>query len=255
MRKFVSVLLLLGVITVFTACGGRGEPVPSSRISSAAPATLALPEPSVPPVEPSPAFQGIPPEPEETGQAELDFLTDEQMTLYQSAQKFSRNGGWSEPMSFITKYGCKYGGSVSIEGQPVNFSLVEGKYRNYDDFYAMVQGIFTEDCLKLMSVDHSFVSYNGQLAVSESGFGGTFEVSDVPDTYRLIQKTDTLIEFVVVAHYTNLQENESDEDYMARRAISFDQLIEYPTRLVLTDAGWRVDELYSPNQCRHLFTD
>ncbi len=185
-------------------------------------------------VDPCPQMEQLP---DAAYMTSLDFLTDEQLELYQTAQEWA---------SWIL------GGSANLTGtwkwiQPTPEDVPEG-YDLYDmpyeKFYKRVHTVFTEEYLSGTDFYEKFKDYNGNVIASmglsnEMPEGLTIQVLEAyPDTYRPGRSTSDCVEFTLISHYDRNGwgdiENEMDV-----------YTIEYPIRMIRTADGWRIDEFHT----------
>ena len=187
-------------------------PTPAPSVTAApTPAAAATPEPEP---EPTAALPTAAPDGEEA--ASLDaFLTPEQIDLYDRAETASRplNG---DPYTAIYQNGWS----------PATDSGSDAEKDGYGYILVTGEGATVED-------------YRQKL-------GNGAEMTDVPDTYRLVSADETAVEFVRIAHFAVIREGESVDDFMVRRQDHYDYTVELPIRLVNTADGWRVDEFNLP---------
>ena len=58
---------------------------------------------------------------------------------------------------------------------------------------------------------------------------------------------DDAVTFTLIGHYIQQQLEETDTDFLTRRAGgAFDSTMEFSIRLVNSAEGWRMDEFHSP---------
>lgn len=220
-------------------------PTPAPSVTAApTPAAAATPEPEP---EPTAALPTAAPDGEEA--ASLDaFLTPEQIDLYDRAETASRplNG---DPYTAIYQNGWSPAtdSGSDAEKDGYGYILVTGEGATVEDYRQKLLEVFTQDYLDARGFSQRFVMFDGQLGVMNVGVGGNgAEMTDVPDTYRLVSADETAVEFVRIAHFAVIREGESADDFMVRRQDHYDYTVELPIRLVNTADGWRVDEFNLP---------
>lgn len=179
---------------------------------------------------------------------DLSFLSEEQQQLYQNAADFSL-------CLFSLPDNIDYlNTSPRFEPQTSGASVVtDGNYilyqNPYSDFEYLINRLFTADYLTSLGPIYSekFIDYNGHLATCgdtdlvRSLLDGVTRLTldNYPDTYRLESADNNLVEFTLISHY--------DQNWQSSRNLSEINLstIEYPIRMVQTDAGWRIDEFHT----------
>ncbi|WP_394958839.1 hypothetical protein [Candidatus Allofournierella merdavium] len=198
------------------------------------------PLPGQPESAPSPA----PADPEATEPSpDLAFLSQEQQDVFSRAQETVIY--LADPSNLAFQTGNDSGGEVLLEGR--SYLLITGQDENYQDFRARMRTIFTERCLEQLDFDARFRSRDGQLAALVGGVGGAIDYAECPDTYRLESADDDAVIFTLIGHYIQQQPEETDTDFLTRRAGgAFDSTMEFSIRLVNSAEGWRMDEFHSP---------
>lgn len=167
----------------------------------------------------------------------LSFLTEEQQAIYNRAADASLI--LFDGAENIRAHGFS---PQSSDGKTIDivngYELWENSYKELSDWF---EGIFTKNFLAQTDYDNKFVDYHGQLATNflssplvEGCWRGTLD--KYPDTYRAgIQTADT-INFVLISHY--------DKNWNTDKPMEI-YTVEYPIRMLLTDAGWRLDEFHT----------
>lgn len=236
------------------------------RIAAAASAALLLalcacaPAPAeptpTPTPEPAPVLAAEPPIP--------DWLRDEPVPEFLDAEQQALFVHARAAASFLM--GCE---TSNVDTFPLpdgslpdmnNYETVEldgriylvscGRYSRWDDFRAMMDGLFTEayreELLNEKFMDGTvcpkFTStQDGRMCYLELSRGSSLEYGwcDTPDSFELVSADGDEIVFNLVGHYAVL---EAGEDGMPNPMDETTQA--YPIRLELTDAGWRVAEFH-----------
>lgn len=192
---------------------------------------------SAPSSAPSPAASAEP-------TADLSFLNSVQQDVFARAQETAIY--LADPSNLAFQTGNGSGGEIALEGR--SYLLITGQDGNYEEFRARMLGIFTESCLEQLGFDQRFCSADGKLAALAGGIGGAIDYAECPDAYRLESAGDDAVTFTLIGHYIEQGPEESDTDFLTRRAGgAFDSTMEFTIRLVNTEAGWRVDEFHSPH--------
>ena len=240
--KYVSVFCALALAaSLLSGCGEAPEVPAESLVPAPPPESVSAPAPQSVPVTPG--------TPGEEYQGLQDLLTLEQRDLYQQALDSSVYllGDPVELCSSGTGCGNSYGEPVDLsdlyEDAWGSYVLVEGRDRDYAAFKARMLDIYTPEYLDQISFDVMFKDYHGQLAVSGAARCGVWGADSTLDTYRPVSSTDDEVRFIVVGHYFDPRDGESDEAFIARRDRGeFDRTCDIPVRMVRTADGWRVDE-------------
>lgn len=244
--------LLSGCTVTVRLPGGEATPAPDPT-----PAAVAEAEPTPRPVQATPTPEPTPtpaPEPTPTGE-EVDspevFLTPEQYDVYTRADKASQPL-FGDTFSVMYQYGWDYSDQPEVSrqadtGTTFLYQILEGENATLEYYEQQLLTVFTPAFLEEQGFDWRFISINGKLAAADIGIGGNSELSDVPDTFQLISADDNTVEFYRIAHYTIPRDGESTEDYIARRAVSYDKVGHITIRLVNTEDGWRVDAYGRPS--------
>ena len=108
--------------------------------------------------------------------------------------------------------------------------MAQGRYARWEDFQAMLDGIFTpayqEELLWAENMDgERFPIFTadgeGRTCFLELERGSSLEYgwADVPDTYELVSQSEDAVEFYLVGHYADLT-MQPDETEPARSAQS-----------------------------------
>lgn len=255
----VQLTVLLGLLT---ACQVQVSPTPSVVVGSTSPvANSATVQPDESKTEYNPGLTLNPALEPPLDAAVLsiavpDFLSSEQQNLYRQAYSLYMHmfGGFT---SAIEKYELPNEAEVRQDYERVEinneiYMVSQGRYRNWEDFNAVIHAVFTEDFWSrrntLPTGDLLYTSYDGKLCFIDGERGsGYFYNANFPDEFTLLEETDTSILFTLIGHYTSVYplEGETDEERDARRRSSYDYTIEFPIKMVLTENGWRFDDFYS----------
>ena len=147
-------------------------------------------------------------------------MTPEQIDLYDRAETASSplNG---DPYTAIYQNGWSPAtdSGSDAEKDGYGYILVTGEGATVEDYRQKLLEVFTQDYLDARGFSQRFVMFDGQLGVMNVGIGGNgAEMTDVPDTYRLVSADETAVEFVRIAHFAVIREGESVDDFMVRRA-------------------------------------
>ncbi len=162
-----------------------------------------------------------------------DFLTEEQIAVYETAREL---------------YGLLIANPAGVEGLHCDgsFHASEGSYTIGDFFYVAARGkyqsypAFRELCLTAFTETYydelnrtgtdsaAFMEIDGSLYYRDTVRGGS--VTESPDTYELISRTDTEICFHVIGYYRD--RDRSDPICSVNTAA-------FPITMVRTEDGWR----------------
>lgn len=186
-----------------------------------------------------------------------DFLTEEQQDLYRRAHCLYLNlfGVTTANVDRLGESQKKSGNETVVIDDRI-YLISHGRYRNWEDFDALIHAVFTEQFWdkhnNLVSAAGEpwvlFREYNGSLCYLEIEKGqGYYYNENFPDEFRLESQSEDSILFTLIGHYSWVwpKEGESFEDRDARRAREYEYTIEFPIEMVLTENGWRLDTFYS----------
>ena len=166
----------------------------------------------------------------------LDFMSDEQRTLYQQAQL-------AAPWLFGLHGNLGYTGendSVQPADAPPQYYRYNVAYSRFLD--RRVLPVFTKDFLLRIDFGQKYKQYDGDLLAHSSlsrplPYGCTRQVQEAyPDRYRVITNQPDCLEFMLIAHYDRSSQSQADMDVFT---------VEYPIRMVNTPDGWRLDEFHT----------
>ncbi len=241
--------LLAGCTVTVRLPGGEATPAPDPTPAAVTEAT-PTPQPVQATPEPGPTPTPAPtPAGEEVDSPEA-FLTPEQYDVYTRADEASQPL-FGDTFSVMYQYGWDYSDQPEVErkadtGTTFLYQILEGENATLEYYEQQLLTVFTPAFLEERGFDWRFISVDGRLAAADIGIGSNNELSDVPDTFQLISADDNMVEFYRIAHYTIPRDGESTEDYIARRAVSYDKVGHLTIRLVNTEDGWRVDAYVRP---------
>lgn len=208
--------------------------------------------PTVPPLEPplTEEFSAI---------AAPDFLTEEQQDLYRRARCLyeAMFGGDTMgiddfPSDELSPREFEPYETAEVDGHP--YLLAQGRYRRWDDFDAAIRSLFTDDfwdSQNRLDEEETIPIYrdiDGRLGIVELSRGsGYYYNENFPDDFRLDARTDDMIAFTLIGHYSPVwpREGESPQARDQRRARAYEYTLEFPIKMVLTDDGWRFEEFHS----------
>lgn len=173
-----------------------------------------------------------------------DFLDEEQKEIYLRAKTiYPLFIGLEEPENFPLSDGSRLEkrNYESIEGEKIGgkypwYTAAEGRYADYGSFIDMIHTVFTEEYAEVLSED--YINVDGRTYYpSVSKGGNTSYVPNLyPDTFKLTEKTDELIEFEITGHYI-FEIRGTDFTYTDDEVYT----ISAPIRMVRTENGWRFD--------------
>lgn len=179
-----------------------------------------------------------------------DFLDEEQQTLYRRAYAlfFIFRGDTSGVESFPLSDGSRVSHTssdsykkVEINGYEYYFS--EGRYKNWDDFEAVILSVFTKEYFDELNGEGGprvFEEKDGALCYLDAAMGSDPRYFG-EDTFELVSKSDAEIKFNVIGTFheyipsgdTALEKDvKEDGDFTAS----------FPLTLVKTADGWRFSE-------------
>ena len=243
---------------LLAACQSPAEPANSPGLApSVSSSTAPSPDPAITPA-PSPT-------PEETVDLNIlltedaqtisvpSFLDEEQQTLYRLAYSLYIHmfGGVTTAIEYPelhpdqTVDWSNYE-TVELDGQL--YYVSEGPLANWSDFDTAIHAVFTDDFWAKKNEYNVYREWESKLCFLDLSRGAGYYYNDnFPDEFILDRQTDTEIDFTLIGHYSPVwpREGESTEERDARRAREYDYTLEFPIRMVLTEAGWRFDEFHS----------
>lgn len=181
-----------------------------------------------------------------------DFLSEEQRQLflhaYCAASEFLNGSGG------LDSFPLKDGSQPSIEYETVEidgriYTLAQGRYRRWEDFEAMMDGLFTPEYKReLIGIDSEYgpifcPTEDGQLCYLDGGRGSDIFYDGIEtDTYELVSQTEEELCFNLIGHYTEWDyDPETDQEIQGEPYTQ-----SYPIRMVRTVQGWRVAEIHVP---------
>lgn len=219
---------------------GSGPPAQSEGLSSATPE-------SQPPARTEPVITTEDPE----GAVALEELLDaEQAAVFNAAVDVCLHlfGGATDEVNDLNadRHYLPKWETVEIDG--MQYTKSWGPYANYADFDGLIHSVYTdafwverntrEDGIEI------FTNVNSSLYYISAAMGGDGDYNwDVPDTYRLVEQTNDTILFTIIGHFSRLYPREDG---------TYGHTLEFPVRMVRTEDGWRVDQLYLPCTDREL---
>ena len=208
---------------------------PAPTASPQATQSAATPEPSVAPSTDNTSSNG-------QEYTDLSFLTEEQQQLYKTACDIGP-GLYGMGINLMNLWG--YPPITDIDNRHVTVMVNYKLYDvSYDTFSKQIHQIFTDNCLGTTDFTVKFIDYEGMVAVADSMTddmveGTTIQVNEAyPDTYHLVSSSEEEVTFTLISHYDRNGWNDIEDPMDV-------YTIEYPIRLVNTEAGWRVDEFHT----------
>ena len=189
-------------------------------------------------------LSSIPANVDDLGLSLPGFLDNEQQILYCNALiTYSHLFGTSSELVNPNSYGT----TEPVEYNGRYYYPDTGVYGSWEEFEGTVLSTFTENFWNTRNKDQLYVNINGIMHYLDWARGGGGYNENFPETFRLVERTDDAIEFIMPGYYSELHpvEGESDEDRDARLKAGWEYSIEYPMRMVRTDRGWRFDEFHN----------
>ena len=182
-----------------------------------------------------------------------DFLDGEQQLIYRQAyalysELFGAEGGTVfypaleelEPAEPVERNGRRY-------------IPDEGRFARWENFEQAVLSVFTQNFWDARNSINTFGSPSPDLYINAAGrlyhleWGHTGgDGSHFPDTFRLVERTDDTISFVMTGYYIDWaqRDGETFEEWEARQNGDWEWYIDFPMRMVKTADGWRFDEFH-----------
>lgn len=187
-----------------------------------------------------------------------EFLDEEQQALFLhafSAANFLMGCDTNTVEEYPDEAGAagclKQHETVEIDGNIYTVAL--GRFRRWDDFQAMLDGLFTPEYQQaLLSSEMGDGTTlplfrptgDGLLCYIDAGRGSDLEYGwcETPDSYELVSQTGDEIVFHLIGHYATL-----DYDAEKDMPVPVDEYtIAYPIRMERTENGWRFAEFHLP---------
>lgn len=261
-KKLPAFLLCLCLMIPLAACdqpapSGAGSLPPKGSPETGAPAESDVPETAAPTGAETPAPEEsqpvVYPEP---GTVPLsDILDEEQIALFEQAEELFLLlfGGDTEKIDFLP--GWEEFPATDPEKWEYNgwtYSAVRGYYADWETFIAGIRAVSTDRWWAERNErdpgNPGYIEHDGRTYHLHASMGGNDHNDNFPDLYRLDGRTEDVISFTIIGHYSDFypQEGETEEERDRRVATTYDYTLEFPIRLVLTEEGWRFDEYYVP---------
>lgn len=179
-----------------------------------------------------------------------DFLDEDQQLLYRRAKNvYSHLFGFSvssvEYFEISNVFPNEYSYYFDENGRRILYS--QGRYKNWDDFSALVNSVFTEVFFNAKNRNSRFIERYGRLTFIDGDRGGAqYYNSNFQDEFELIYKSDDMIIFNVIGHYSQIwpHEGESYEERDHRISDNWEFTDKFTIRMVNTESGWRFDVFY-----------
>lgn len=184
-----------------------------------------------------------------------DFLDEEQRQLFLHA--YCAAGSFLEGCSpdGLDDFPLKDGSlpnidtyeTVEIDGW--TYTLAQGRYRRWEDFLAMMDGLFIPEYQQALIDDGSTdvprfrPTEDGQLCYLDGGRGSNIFYDGIEtDTYELVSQTEDELRFDLIGHYTDWDyDTETGQEVQGEP-----YTVRFPIRMAHTDQGWRVAEIHVP---------
>lgn len=261
-RPTLWIVVVSAIMAVMAAVCLLTDPV-SAKAPDAAPSPGAEvsqpPEPSAaqPLPTPSPGPTQAPAIPMDAAAWSIplpEFMTGAQQNLYQRAYSLYTHilgGNPAQIDAWPAADPLPPAGEVEVDGQ--RYVPATGLYARWDDFESAVLSVFTPSFWEqrnrwegkrygeayplFINVDDR--TYYHPMSRASGGYNGNF-----PETFWATEETDAALAFTMTGYYSNpcLLEGEDEAARAARYAAGYEYVIEFPLRMVNTEAGWRFEE-------------
>ena len=182
-----------------------------------------------------------------------DFLDANQQKLYREAyMMYTRLFGCSsESADDWPGHPRSYGGVAPVSYDGAEYIPFTGLYADWDDFEEAALSVFTDLFWHLKNwngENASYVNIGGVTHYLDWGRGGGGYNENFPETFRLVERTEDTISFVLTGYYSEMRTlpGETDAQRDARVAAGWEYSIDYPMRLEKTAQGWRFGEFHNP---------
>lgn len=183
-----------------------------------------------------------------------DFLDEEQRQLFLHAYCAASEifyGCSPMPDSFPLQDGSQpaAGEYETVEIDGWTYTLAQGRYRRWEDFLAMMDGLFIPEYQEALIDDGSTdvprfrPTEDGQLCYLDGGRGSNIFYDGIEtDTYELVSQTEDELRFDLIGHYTDWDyDTETGQEVQGEP-----YTVRFPIRMARTDQGWRVAEIHVP---------
>lgn len=161
-----------------------------------------------------------------------DFLNEDQQTVYKKAIELQsalliESGNINLPyLDTQTKQEISTSEIMIDEKQHY---LVQGRYSKWDDLYAVMTTIFTEEYFTERFGKRFVSDESGNALVLSASRGTNNERTEKPDSYELVRQTETEIEFNVIGYYKS---KDDGKEYTKS----------FTNKMVLGENGWRISQ-------------
>lgn len=205
----------------------------------------------------------------ETTEDLSDILDGEQLTMFEQAKELFLMlfGGETEEIDSLPGWEeFPATDPEEWEYKSWTYHAVRGCYADWETFIADVRAVSTDRWWAERNERDPghpiYMEHGGRTYHLHASMGGGGHNDNFPDLYRLDGRTEDVISFTIIGHYSDFypQEGETEEERDRRVATTYDYTLEFPIRLVLTEDGWRFDEYYVPidvtdmNWMEHYYT-
>ena len=200
---------------------------------AAPPAAVETAPVSDPPaaVETAPAGPDIPLNEESLSVPVPDFLDEGQQRLYRQAHSLYIHllGDGVEYWELYPQTGPHE--TVEIDGR--TYLASRGPFAAWKDFDAAIRAVFTDEFWTALNKAEIYVCHGEQLCFLDVERGiGYYRDDSRPDTFTLVEETEDELSFTLTGYYS--APGGGGEEYT----------IDFPIRMVRTEAGWRFDEFH-----------
>ena len=154
--------------------------------------------------------------------------------------------GWSGPEALPP--------AEPVEVDGYTYVPSTGMYARWEHLEAAALSVFTPEFWQARNTwldndgnpHQTFLNVDGRTYYLDGARGSTGRDPYFPDTFHLLQQTESELSFVLVGRYSETLplEGESEEAREARLKDNWEEYIGFPMKLVLTENGWRFDEFH-----------
>lgn len=182
-----------------------------------------------------------------------DFLDADQQLLYRQTYMMYRHlfGATSESADYWPGHPGSYGSIEPVDYNGSRYWPATGLYSMWSDFEEAVLSVFTQDFWKSKNEQATYTTYvsiDGTMHYLDWARGSGGYNENFPETFRLVEKTDDTISFIMTGYYSDSRpffSSATNEEIAAWLAAGWESSIEFPMRMVRTERGWRFDEFHS----------
>ena len=174
-----------------------------------------------------------------------DFLDADQQLLYRQTYMMYSHlfGATSESADYWPGHPGSYGSIEPVDYNGNRYWPATGLYSMWSDFEEAVLSVFTQDFWKSKNEQATYTTYvsiDGTMHYLDWARGSGGYNENFPETFRLVEKTDDTISFIMTGYYSDSRPffaSATNEEIAAWLAAGWESSIEFPMRMVRTERG------------------